>query len=124
MNLMPVHHGIEPGPATRQAAREFEDQVMIRHDNRFLVATVYLDMEQTRWAVAIANNPSRHSGLQGTDTVLEVRYFYSLNKRMTMKMMRSNPMEGTAIPDGPFKDPDMFIRHVLAYERELIGSPG
>jgi hypothetical protein len=121
---MPKFHGIDPQPATRQAAEQFENQIMIRHDNRFLVATVYLDMEQTRWAVAIAYNPARNQGLAGHDNVLEVRYTYALNKRMTMTMMRSDPMEETIIPAGPFQDPDIFVRHVLAHERELVGLRG
>ena len=120
---MPIYHGIEPEPATRQAAEKFENEIMIRRNNRFLVASVYLDMEQTRWAVAFAYNPARHSGLHGTDNILEVRYSYSLNKRMTMKMMRSDPLEESVIPAGPFQEPDAFARHALSYERNLINRP-
>jgi len=123
VNPMPVYNGIDPPESTRQAAEKSEDTVMIRHDNRFLVATVYLDMEQIRWAVTIVYNPARNLGLAGYDNVLEVRYSYTLNKRMTMKMMRSDPMEETIIPAGPFQDPDMFVQHVLAYERELTRRP-
>lgn len=45
---MPHYYGIEPLPVTRQAAETFENEVMIRINNRFLVATVYLDMEPVR----------------------------------------------------------------------------
>lgn len=121
---MPHYFGIEPDPATRQAAEKFENEIMVRIDNRFLVATVYLDMEPARWAVAIAYNPARHPGLHGYDNVLEVRYTYMLNKRMTMTMMRSKPMEETVIPAGPFPDPDIFARHALAHERGLINRTG
>jgi len=118
---MPKFHGINPEQATCQAVEKFENEIMIRKDNRFLVSTVYLDMEETRWAVAIAYNPARNQGLAGHDNVLEVRYSYALNKRMTMTMMRSDPMEETIIPAGPFQDPDTFARHALALELLLIG---
>lgn len=118
---MPRYHGIEPEPPTRQAAEQFENEVMIRIHNRFLVATVYLDMEPLRWAVAIGYNPSRQAGLSGHDNVLEVRYTYSLNKRMTMTMMRSDPMEERTIPAGPFAGPDVFARHALLFERRIAG---
>lgn len=94
---------------------------MIRINNRFLVATVYLDMEPLRWAVAIAYNPSRQAGLSGHDNVLEVRYTYILTKRMTMTMMRSDPMEERTIPAGPFAGQDAFARHALLFERRIVG---
>lgn len=62
---MPAYYGIDPLPTTRQAAEKFENRIMIRHDNRFLVPLVYLDIEPGRWAVAIAYNPVRHAGLGG-----------------------------------------------------------
>lgn len=121
---MATYHGISPQPATIAAVKQFENEMMIRLLNRFLVATVYLDIEITRWAVAIAYNPSRRPGIFGHDNLLEVRYSYALNKRMTMTMMRSDPMEETVIATGPFPDPDTFIRHVLSYERELVNRSG
>lgn len=117
---MPVYHGINPHESTRQAAETFENEIMIRFDNRFLVSTVYLDMDVIRWAVAIAYNPSRGAGLSGLENILEVRYTYFLNKRMTMKMLRSEPMEEAVIPAGPFQDPDAFVCHALMHERNLV----
>jgi len=69
--------GINPKPATRQVVAEFEEQVIIRKNKRFLISSVYLDMREDRWAVAMAYNPSRNPGLHGQDNVLEVRYSYS-----------------------------------------------
>jgi hypothetical protein len=40
---MSTFYGIGPQPATRQAVGRFEDEVMIRKDNRYLISTVYLD---------------------------------------------------------------------------------
>ena len=120
---MAKFYGINPQPATRQALEKFENEVMIRKDNRFLVSTVYLDMQEDRWAVAMAYNPSRHPGLHGQDNLLEVRYSYSLRKRMTMTMMRSDPLEELSVAAGPFQDPDTFVRYAITHERDLIHRP-
>ena len=71
---MSKFYGISPQPATRQVVERFENEVMVRKDNRYLISTVYLDMEEDRWAVAVAYNPSRNPGLHGDDHLLEVRY--------------------------------------------------
>ncbi len=117
--------GINPKPATRQVVAEFEEQVIIRKNKRFLISSVYLDMREDRWAVAMAYNPSRNPGLHGQDNVLEVRYSYSPKKEGTVTMLRSDPIEETSMPAGePFADPDLFIRYALAYERNLIQRAG
>jgi len=117
---MSKFYGINPLPATRQAVEKFEDEVMIRKDNRFLVLTVFLDMQEDRWAIAMAYNPSRNPGLHGHDHLLEVRYSYSLKKRMTMTMMRSDPLEEVSFSVGPFPDADTFAQYAITYERDLI----
>ncbi len=117
---MSKFYGISPQPATRQAVGKFEDEVMIRKDNRYLISTVYLDMQEDRWAVAVAYNPSRNPGLLGHDHLLEVRYTYSPKKGTTMTMMRSDPVEETSLMVGPFADPDTFALYAITYERDLI----
>ncbi|MFZ1897451.1 hypothetical protein [Methanoregula sp.] len=117
---MSKYFGINPQPATRQAVEKFEDEVMIRKDNRILTSTVYLDMLDGRWAVAVAYNPSRHPGLHGHDNLLEVRYTYSLKEKTNMTMMRSDPLEEIPIAAGPFGDPDNFVRYALDHERDVI----
>jgi hypothetical protein len=117
---MAKFYGINPQPATRLAVGKFEDEVMIRKNNRILISTIYLDMLDDRWAVAVAYNPSHHPGLHGYDNLLEVRYTYSLKEKMTMKMMRSDPLEEIPIAAGPFSDPDNFVRYVLDHERGIV----
>lgn len=112
-------YGISPKPATRQAAETFEEEVMIRKDNRFLISTVYLDMQEERWAVAMAYNPSRNQGLHGHDNLLEVRYSYSPKEEGVVTMLRSDPLEEIPIRAGPFADPDAFAQYAIGYERSL-----
>jgi hypothetical protein len=117
---MPKFFGCRPAGPTLQAVEKFENEVMIRKDNRILTSTVYLDMHDDRWAVAMAYNPSRHPGLHRHDNLLEVRYTYSLKEKLTMKMMRSDPMEEIPIAAGPFSDVDSFARYALDHERGIV----
>ena len=116
---MSKFYGINPQPATRNAVVKFEDEVMIRKDNRFLISTVYLDMQDNRWAVAVAYNTSRNKGLHTPDNLLEVRYSYSPSDGKTI-MMRSDPIEELPLSAGPFTNPDTFVQYALTYERDLI----
>lgn len=117
---MSRYYGISPKPATRQAVETFEEEVMIRRDNRFLISSVYLDMQEERWAVAMAYNPSRNLGLHGHDNLLEVRYSYSQKDAGVVTMLRSDPIEETLIRAGPFTDPDAFAQYAIGYEREIL----
>ena len=93
---------------------------MIRKNNRFLVSMVYLEMEATRWAVAIGYNPSRNPGLHGHENLLEVRYTYEPRAGHRIMMFRSDPPETSPISCSRFFDEDSFVLFVLAHERELL----
>jgi hypothetical protein len=117
---MSIFYGISPQPATRNAVEKFENEVMIRKDNRFLISTVYLDMQEDRWAVAMAYNTSRNKGLHTPDNLLEVRYSYSPSDGKTIIMLRSDPIEELPLAAGPFRDPDTFAQYAITYERNLV----
>jgi hypothetical protein len=116
---MSKFYGINPQPGTRNAMEKFEDEVMIRKDNRFLISTVYLDIQEDRWAVAVAYNSSRKKGLHSPDNLLEVRYSYSPSDKKTI-MLRSDPIEELPLAVGPFINPDTFAQYALTYERDLV----
>ena len=53
--------GIKLQADTRKLIETFEDEVMIRHNNQQLVGTVYVDMQENRWAVAFASRVVSHA---------------------------------------------------------------
>jgi hypothetical protein len=65
--------GFRPQAVTQKLIDKFEEEVLIRHNNQPLVGTVYVDMQEERWAVAFAYNYSRRSGIHGHENPLEVR---------------------------------------------------
>ncbi len=115
--------GFNPKPATRQAVNKFEDEVMIGKDYRFLIPTVYLDMNEDCWIVAIAYSSSRPPGTHWQENLLEVRYTYSLKNKIPLTLMRSDPFEDVPIVGRTFKDPDAFALYAITHERELLNCP-
>lgn len=120
---MSKFRGFNPKPATRQAVKKLEDEVMIGKDYRFLIPTVYLDMNENCWTVAIAYSSSRPPGMHWQENLLEVRYTYSLKNRMHLTLMRSDPYENVPVVGRTFADPDTFALYAITHERELLNCP-
>jgi len=116
---MPKFFGCRPAGPTRQAIEKFENEVMVRHDSQMLVGTVYLDMQENAWAVAIAYNHARAPGLHGHENALEVRYSYVPATRGAAQMFRSDPGTITTLAAGPFADPDSFVEYAVSHERAV-----
>lgn len=119
---MSVIFGFRPKADTRKQIEKFEDEVLIRHNNQQLLGTVYIDMQEDRWAVAFAYNFSRKSGLSGRENPLEVRYLYTAQEKQGVRMFRSDRESEQILEGREFADGDAFIRFVLIQERNLIGS--
>lgn len=117
---MSKFYGFTPDSSTKQIVEQFENEVMIRHNNQILVGIVYGDMQNDRWAISIAYNLSRHPGLYGHEHGLEVRYSYRPRNGKIMTMLRLDPVEEIHLNAGPFPDPNSFARYALEYERNVV----
>jgi hypothetical protein len=114
--------GFRPQSATRNLIEKFEDEVLIRHNNQQLVGTVYVDMQDNRWAVAFAYNYSRKPGIHGHENPLEVRYSYPVQENGSVQMFRSDDTSERTLDAGRIKDGDEFIRFALTQERTFVGK--
>jgi len=112
--------GFKPQPATKQLIEKFEDEVMIRHNNQQLVGTVYVDMQDDRWAVAFAYNYSRTPGIHGHENPLEVRYSCPAQESGSVRMFRSDKDAESTLAADPFQDRDSFVSYVLNRERMQV----
>jgi hypothetical protein len=121
---MPKFFGYKPAGPTRQAVEKFENEITIRHNSQRLVGSVYLDMQDSTWAVAIAYNHSRAPGLHGHENALEVRYSYSPETGNAAQMFRSDPPAVMALDAGQFADPDKFAIYALDHERGIVTHAG
>ena len=111
--------GIRPEPGTTKLIENFENEVLIRHNNQQLVSTVYVDVQEKRWAVAVAYNFSRNPGISGHENPLEVRYLANPQEPGSIRLFRSNEPAERVIGIRFFSDPDAFIRFALSEERNL-----
>jgi len=118
---MSKNFGFKPQSATQQQIEKFEDEVLIRHNNQQLMGTVYVDMSESRWAVAFAYNYSRKPGIHGHENPLEVRYSCSTQEKSGVRMFRSDTADEKELVTEPLKDGDAFVRFALAQERALAG---
>lgn len=113
--------GFKPQAATQQQIEKFEDEVLIRYNNQQLLGSVYVDMQEDRWAVAFAYNFARKPGLRGHENPLEVRYSARPGEAGRVQMFRSDAAAETLLEAGSVKDRDDFIRFALAEERSRAG---
>jgi hypothetical protein len=113
--------GLRPQAATQNLIDKFEEEVRIRYNNQPLVGTVYVDMQEERWAVAVAYNYSRRSGIHGHENPLEVRYSCPAHKSCSVRMFRSDAPDERALETEPLKDADAFVRFAIMQERSLAG---
>ena len=114
--------GFSPDSLTMQEIEAFENKVMIRRENLVLLGTVYADIQQDQWAVAMAYNLSHHPGLHGHEHGLEVRYSYSPQTGAGVKMFRSDVDQECALDATGFKNPDAFVRYAVDQEKRLANE--
>ena len=113
--------GFRPQAATQQQIEKFENEVLIRHNNQQLMGTVYVDMSETRWAIAFAYNFSRKPGLHGHENPLEVRYSCPAQEKTGVRMFRSDNESKKLLESESFPDADALVRFALTQERTLAG---
>jgi len=112
--------GFRPQAATQQLIDKFENEVLIRHNNQPLVGTVYVDMQESQWAVAFAYNYSRKPGIHGHENPLEVRYSCPVQESTSVRMFRSDTAGEKSLATEPLTDPDAFVRFAIIQERSLM----
>lgn len=117
---MAKYYGCTPSVYTRQEVDRFENEVTIRYRNQVLISKVYLDMQDHSWAVAVAYNVSRQTGLKGHENSVEVRYAYTPGEEGVVNVFRSDQDVIRALGAGPFEDQDSFARYALKCERSTV----
>ncbi|GAB6285797.1 MAG: hypothetical protein STSR0009_19980 [Methanoregula sp.] len=114
--------GIRPQQETQKLIEKFEDEVLIRYNNQQLLGTVYVDMQEDRWAVAFAYNLSKKPGIHGHENAFEVRYSCPVQENGSVQMFRSDDNSERTVDAGRFKNGDDFIRFAITQERTFVGK--
>ena len=119
---MAKYYGSYPDVALCKMVDVFENSMLIRLNNRQLVSTVYVDVQEREWSVAFAYNYSHAPGIHGHENQLEVRYYTNPHGAGSIRMFRSDEECERTLMYDLCQDPSVFIRFVLDYERTLLSG--
>ena len=119
---MPKYYGIKPKAATQAAVEAFENEVVVRQSNQRLLGTVYLDLDEAQWSLAVAYNVSRDRTIRSRENLLEVRYAYIPASDEHITVTCADPYAENQLGAGPFDDPDAFVRFALDHERRAAND--
>jgi hypothetical protein len=123
MSIMSRYFGYNPKGAVKSAVESFEASTQVQGAGGMLLGTVYVDISEERWAVAMAYGRAHHPKLRGPEPVYEVRYSYRPVDDGEVKRLDTREAEDCSFSAGPFPSTDEFILWALNEERErLIGS--
>lgn len=112
-----------PKSKTISVSEEFENRVRIRVQNKFLLGTVYADIEENEWAVAVAYNQMQNPGLHGRENLREVRYRFQPGSGPAVSRLVTDEPDIQEYEAQSFDSPDAFIVWALNQEKSLVMNP-
>jgi len=88
-----------------------------------LLGTIYVDIRDTEWAVALAYGRTHYPKLRGPEPVYEVRYAFQPGNGSQVTHLDTRDEELRAITAEPFTSIDAFVLWTLKEERSRISGP-
>ncbi|HQC90869.1 MAG TPA: hypothetical protein PLR09_01985 [Candidatus Methanoculleus thermohydrogenotrophicum] len=104
----------------KSAVESFESKTQVRSAGGTLLGTVYVDISDEEWAVAIAYGRAQHPKLRGPEPVYEVRYAHQTRDARETKRIDTRQEEPAIIEVEPFPSEDEFIVWALDEEKGRI----
>jgi len=71
---MSRYFGYSPKGTVKSAVESFESTTQVQSAGGMLLGTVYVDIRNEEWAVAMAYGRAHHPKIRGPEPVYEVRY--------------------------------------------------
>ena len=119
---MSRYFGYSPKGTTKNAVESFESRTQVRNAGGTLLGTVYVDISDEEWAVAIAYGRAHHPKLRGPEPVYEVRYAHRMGEPGEIKRIDTREEVSCAITADPFPSVDEFVVWALGEEKGRIGG--
>lgn len=113
---MSRYFGYSPKSAVKSAVESFENTTQVRRAGGILLGTVYVDIRDEEWAVAMAYGRAHHPKIKGPEAEYEVRYSRRTGDDAAAKRLDTRDGETVALPAGPFPSEDDFILWALREE--------
>jgi|MTBAKMStandDraft_1061839.scaffolds.fasta_scaffold00142_38 hypothetical protein len=126
MEVMKVskYYGYTPKGTVRSAVESFESKTQVQGAGGMLLGTVYVDIRDEEWAVAIAYGRAHHPKIRGPEPVYEVRYAYRPDDGDVTERMDTRQDEKMTIESEPFPSVEDFVLWSLEKEKGCITGAG
>jgi hypothetical protein len=121
---MARYYGYSPKGTVKSAVESFESRTQILGAGGMLLGTVYVDISDEEWAVAIAYGRAHHPGLRGPEPVYEVRYAYRPEGEGGIKRLDTREETPCAVSTDTISSADEFVIRALSDEKKRIGGTG
>ena len=119
---MSRYFGYSPKGTVKSAVESFESKTQVRSAGQTLLGTVYVDVCDEEWAIAIAYGRTHHPKLRGPEPVYEVRYAHRTGESGETKRLDTREEVPCAITVDPFPSVDEFVVWALDEEKGRIGD--
>ena len=117
---MSRYFGYSPSGTVRSAVESFESTTQIRSSGGVMLGTVYVDIRDTEWAVAVAYGWAQHPTIRGPAPVYEVRYAYQAGDGTQVRMIDTREESTRIITVESFPSVESFVLWTLKGEGERL----
>lgn len=114
-------YGYSPKGTVKSALESFESTTQLSAPGGVLLGTVYIDIRDEEWAVAMAFGRMRHPTIRGPEPTYEVRYSFRPQGGTTVAFLDTRKGEPVPIPGMAFSSVDEFVLWAIDKERERLG---
>jgi len=121
---MSKYYGYTPKGTVRSAVESFESTTQVQGAGGMLLGTVYVDIQDNEWAVAIAYGRAHHPKIRGPEPVYEVRYAHRPGEGAGTERMDTRLDETSTIESEPFPSVEDFVLWSLEREKGSITGTG
>lgn len=119
---MSRYFGYSPKGTAKSAVESFESTTQVRSAGGTLLGTVYVDVSDEEWGVAIAYGRAHHPKLRGPEPVYEVRYAHRTGEPGETERIDTREEVPCAITVDPFPSADEFVIWALGEEKGRING--
>ncbi len=119
---MSRYYGYSPKDAVKSVVESFEAATQVQGAGGMLLGTVYVDILEDRWALAVAYDRTHHPKLRGPEPVYEVRYAYRPGDRGETRLLDTREDADRVLSTEDFSSKDEFVLWALEKEKVRIGG--
>lgn len=117
---MSRYFGYSPSGTVRSAVESFESITQVRNAGGVLLGTVYVDISETEWAIAVAYGRTHHPKIRGPEPAYEIRYAYRIGDGRQVTKLDTREDSPGIIARESFPSIDAFVLWALREESRQI----